>query len=1171
MRKRRIVCIGVVAVAGAIGVAAAGASCAPTPTNIPVRTFQQPKNVDVVCIKVNDDNGNQLPVTDITGLPQDNCQPVPVNVNGAALSKHLYAVVTQTTRGELAVVDLTAGNVVDEDRATPGTNFIPVGTNPTGVVVTPDGLMTFVSSADPNKPAVYGIPSNQLLGDSTGTWDAGPPGPPKPLQLPDLLACSLPQPPQTITVSTILGSNGAPTNDYLLVAVLGSAGGASAKVVAIDPTPLLHGGGAEDAGISDAGPLTRGVIAPCRVLGATALSGTLPASWSPGPVWPDGVPYANVGNLAAREPCSGPTCGCADSGAGTGAAPDASEGADAEAAAEDAGASEDATLPLSFVAPSPPFPTGVALRDDIPILYVGDGALPLIHVIDLRDAAHPKELPPLLATSVTEPTRQVSVGDLAISPSTRDYKRYLYAVDSNEGTLMVFDVTDATASPRTPLLRPHAELNPLQPVDRLGFSAPVATVAFVHHDWPLVPPGSNNQTVSYTGLLCNPNPNAHPDAGAFVDRGAYYRADQTSVIEPTGPVSTVQGLPLRLRGVFGFATLSNGNVVTINVDDWDAPCRRPEPMEISEAGPGFGMTGSLDIPQPDAGPPDSATFLDPYHAPITYQAKTLPGTSAVTQEVFFPVSAPNQSRSSFLLRNDPSVGIHYPVVSGAPQLVDPSGGSVGSMATAGSVPPLLLATQLPPGFIDPSLIQNAVTQPDPTQQTALPPLTVFPDGGTNASSVRLSFDDVTATKDQNWAVTYEGSLPTVASSINADILRTDGDETLTFTIGAQQANGTPADAGGLPAPGQGAGFCERGIEDWTIGQSRANQVSAAIGKLPVQDGGAPLQPPPDLPQWTSDYIEITDPILPQGEGYWTIQGNACWSGLVSGGIDYGKDNDPNIGNERYNACQASFGSPTDDPDTFLERDLPILKAYDDQLVLGRFGWAQTAPSETTNNRVIVGPAKENASWLKFVQCCFHAQAAFKVRTGGEWLTVGDQDGFLNHVVAGPLGSDPAKPASRPCVLSCNPHDVLLNARSFDVPWTPIPWGAGNAVDGGATGDAGTVQGPSCQDTLAAGIDRDSVLAMRNPYFSFANYLACRKPQTPFDHTLTTRDLVWKFSLHGGFAPLAISIAGTQATSVSPQSMRFIESFGQLAIVDGELQGLILIDLNTLGFAHNPYF
>jgi hypothetical protein len=36
-------------------------------------------------------------------------------------------------------------------------------------------------------------------------------------------------------------------------------------------------------------------------------------------------------------------------------------------------------------------------------------------------------------------------------------------------------------------------------------------------------------------------------------------------------------------------------------------------------------------------------------------------------------------------------------------------------------------------------------------------------------------------------------------------------------------------------------------------------------------------------------------------------------------------------------------------------------------------------------------------------------------------------------------------------------------------------------------------------------------------------------------------------------------------------MLFIPPLGQLGIVDGQLQGLVVIDLNTLQFAHAPYF
>ena len=57
---------------------------------------------------------------------------------------------------------------------------------------------------------------------------------------------------------------------------------------------------------------------------------------------------------------------------------------------------------------------------------------------------------------------------------------------------------------------------------------------------------------------------------------------------------------------------------------------------------------------------------------------------------------------------------------------------------------------------------------------------------------------------------------------------------------------------------------------------------------------------------------------------------------------------------------------------------------------------------------------------------------------------------------------------------------------------------------------------------------------------------------------------------GGFSPLTISLSGTSGATVSPQSMLFINSLGQLAVVDGLQQGLVLIDLNTVAFSTN-YF
>ena len=41
--------------------------------------------------------------------------------------------------------------------------------------------------------------------------------------------------------------------------------------------------------------------------------------------------------------------------------------------------------------------------------------------------------------------------------------------------------------------------------------------------------------------------------------------------------------------------------------------------------------------------------------------------------------------------------------------------------------------------------------------------------------------------------------------------------------------------------------------------------------------------------------------------------------------------------------------------------------------------------------------------------------------------------------------------------------------------------------------------------------------------------------------------------------------------MNPQSMRFIEPLGQIAVVDGASQGLVLIDLRAVTIARAPYF
>ncbi|MGH7298568.1 MAG: hypothetical protein ACRELB_26750, partial [Polyangiaceae bacterium] len=357
---------------------------------------------------------------------------------------------------------------------------------------------------------------------------------------------------------------------------------------------------------------------------------------------------------------------------------------------------------------------------------------------------------------------------------------------------------------------------------------------------------------------------------------------------------------------------------------------------------------------------------------------------------------------------------------------------------------------------------------------------------TTTTGIRLSFDDPTAHIDQDWTVTYEGALPTVAN-IALDLSSNDGYRTLVLSTGHAVAAGAGGDAGddggdegGADAtvdagsgagPSPSPGFCARGVEDWDLGRSRAQVVVQALADagLPAPGAGASTTAhSPTLDQWTSDYVEIADDILPESDPYWAIPTSDeqdCWDGF---GLDDPTGTSPTSPNAsaRYDACAATYGADGLDAapsgggsvaDLNYQRDMPILQAYDDHLVLGRFGWFDKDPNgatiqEQTSNRVVVGPDASNATFLKRIRCCFHHQATFKVRTGGEWLTVGSVSGMLHHVQT--------DPATNRCVSSCEQADVLKNSRAFDIPWATAP---------------------ACTPPpLPATLDRNSPLAMRNP-------------------------------------------------------------------------------------------
>jgi hypothetical protein len=390
--------------------------------------------------------------------------------------------------------------------------------------------------------------------------------------------------------------------------------------------------------------------------------------------------------------------------------------------------------------------------------------------------------------------------------------------------------------------------------------------------------------------------------------------------------------------------------------------------------------------------------------------------------------------------------------------------------------------------------------------TALPP-----------PGVRLAFEDPQVHVDQDWTVTFEGTLPN-------------------FT-GIAATVSTPDNYGTLALSMAGGGLCRRGVEDARLGQVRyqamMNEDSTVVGDNEASRLG--------------DYVQLTDDLLGGGSScpdnpscdrdvYWQLD-NACWDGNLATDGSTSSATRSAIANARWDTCAQFFGSQGSSANP--ARDLPIREAYDDHLVVGQFDYKDANAQAPQGHFNPSGAAPEV---LRLAQCCFHNQVHFNVRTGGEWVAKGSASGYLNHVV-----SDPETHA---CVLSCEKREVLLSARM-----------------------------PEVFTSATTDIDRNSAFALRNPFFSAYMRASGRpKPKTDptYDRavdngfTFTTRDTAWKFSVRGGFIYQAINLA-TTTIAVVPQSMRFIPSIGDLAIVDGLTQGLVLIDLNTVAVAHNPYY
>ena len=907
----------------------------------------------------------------------------------------LYALVTQTLRGEVAVINIDSSTVLDADPLVPGNSFLPVGENPVDIVATPGGTASFVAVAGgPNENGIFALPSSCIRAPAEGEV---------PRDLVTWPSCSLPS---------------APGRLEIMIDPPDTEGDVRPRCD-LEPSPPEAGGGTTeceaDLSLETSPPgrrklaVTMPDLGELWVLDAQQVLNEDPGVFAPCP----------VDRKIALEVESRPD--------------DVRQIVPPDQRTDDGCIRE-----LNYGPASGPYfsrPSDLEIEDDV--LYVGDLAAPVIHRLDVSDPCDITQQPALFPLSYEEPGRAVFTSAVAVSPLTTKGERFLYAVDDSAGSVMIFDVSPESAD-RTPILRPGADLLPFETPDRLRFSAPAKDVEFVYRD---LPAADSETGVAVNGVLCDPDPELDetgPDSPAIEYRTAQ---DYSSGARPG-----------KLRGTFGFVALTNGNVAIVDVEDFDAACRRPVVANSSDV---EDFRGCADDPEVPGG--------------LFTVDGTPDGDRTTSGEQSCRVVEPHRARGAKVFLTSSDTGIGAPALRTFPQLRDAEGRS-------------LPTNQTDEGLEHPKLLAVDYTEDSPAEVRV--GTTLF---RSDLEENRLDTDPTVAERNSlsfvlreprafmpadNVGVVYEGLVMPERDVAFLEV----GDDTARLL-----------DGGGV--------FCDRGVEDLDLAREQGDQLGVADSDL-----GA-------FSRWHADYVQITAELPGEDDRYWSLQ--TCGDAGL------------------YYACEDLFGTPEEPQPS---RDLRILEAYQDHLVV-------TPRSDASS--------EAKAELLRQLDCCFGGEAlSYVVRGGRQWLMVSSAVGFQHNVIATPTDS------GLRCMRDCNPRRSRLKSRLVEI-------AADIHVD--PDDDAG-IEACGSGECLACvmdepgAIDPGSACVFESITTRFAIYRGTQRSQ---------RDMAFTWEYSGGFEPLTASISAS-TTSVSPQRMQWFPQSQDLVITDGASQGLVFVELDTIG-------
>ncbi|MBI2393567.1 MAG: hypothetical protein HYV09_28575 [Deltaproteobacteria bacterium] len=666
MRRRSFALLGPLSLA----ISALAPACTQTPVVVPLRSMERPRDIAFVCLEARKEGGWVGRSLEKCAI-DNNARPT----GGGAF--RLHTVVSQVSRGELAVVDVGATSsesptLLKVDPRIPGYSFLPTIAAPIAVAADPAGTAVYVASG--REPRIDVLPAGSLRGpiDTTASSSDLSPWPHVDL---DRSADGVP------AALAVLREGDA---RRLYVTLPDAAGGPKIAVFALPPI-------APDG--------TTQPVLPGRVGDIPLTAGPAPAlPWKPvqcGPKTPTETWWAKYDRCAGETPA----------------------------------------VPIGAVTVTD---TGESLLAGTAFaggkLFVADERAPFLHVFDVQNNRGVE----IRRIAIGSPTSRVAVSpvvpdEVTIANSAAidvcmargwlgdglDHTaesatvakqlggrcrahRYIYAVDlvntkDGSGSIAVVDVPVTFATdPATrailltkegvpaeerldfdgaELVQPMACDSPTLPARRLPVgpfavnaanAVPARSVAFVTVD----PPANQ---LAVPAARCRPfaadqHPLASPDLSAADGVSGEERAARIAA----GEYWRAGVDPRRLRGVFAWVALENGAIVVVDVDDYDSVCRGPESATAR---------GNLFLHPDETGVGQGAGTLDNEYYPRVVRRHHPRSLRAFTADIGPSTTAVTLSRFGASISNDPDTenGLEFPHFA-----------ALGAEPAAGERPPVVL-------------------------------------------------------------------------------------------------------------------------------------------------------------------------------------------------------------------------------------------------------------------------------------------------------------------------------------------------------------------------------------------------------------------------------------------------------------------------------------------------